>query len=551
MEDQLLNWWKKFSMEQLVVKQNISSTIPSRYKNKRGILTALLLLLLVVIFFVSRLYKIDQIPPSLYWDEASIGYNAYSVLKTGKDEWGELLPVHFRAFGEYKLPVYVYSVVISEAFLGLNTVAVRFPAVLYSVGSLILLFFITKKITRSKKIALVSSFLFLVTPWFFIFSRTGYEVTAGLFFFLLGIYFFLMYERSIFFLVSSSASFLLALYSYNSFRILFPFLGFLLLLYILRKSPQIFKRGWMVILTAFILFVVGCIPIVNLYRSDDGLKRFNDVGIYQTGDSKFAAVGLFFEQYVKHFNPQFLFLEGDTNLRSHTGGVGELYWLQVIFVLFGLWIIIRKPTSERLFLLGLLLISPIPAALTKESPHALRSAFMVIPLSIISAVGIYYFSQRAKYSGIMLGFIVCVFGFLASVYYWKFITVYPETSATSWQYEYTSAFSNFGSKFSYYDHVLVSDRYAQPYIFYLVSQTIDPLFFQTKKVLNTYPRLETSVVNQLGNVTFSDISYESIPVGKSLIFSHPEEKMDELSIIDVIWNPDKTVAFYVYEYEKK
>jgi 4-amino-4-deoxy-L-arabinose transferase-like glycosyltransferase len=542
-------------MEQFIAKStenSDSNTGTSRFKSRRrGILTVLLLLLLVVIFFVSRLYKIDQIPGSLYWDEASIGYNAYSVLKSGKDEWGQFLPVHFKAFGEYKLPVYIYSVALAEFFIGMNTVAVRLPAVLFSFGSLLLIFFITQRLTRSKKIALISAFLFLITPWFFIFSRTGYEVTAGMFFFLAGIYFFLQYEKSVFFFVSSTASFLLALYSYNSFRVLFPFLAGLLLLFLIRKSPQVLKRGWMIILFSLIIFAVGCIPIINLYRSDDGLKRFNDVGIYQYGDSKSQAVGLFFEQYIKHFNPQFLFLEGDTNLRSHTGGVGELYWLQIIFILFGLWIVIRKPTAERLLIVGLLIISPIPAALTREVPHSLRAIMMVIPLTIISAIGIYYLSQRAKYNSIMLGFIVCVFGFLSLVYYWKFLTVYPKLSAAAWQNEYNTVFSQYSERFLHYDHVLVSDKYAQPYIFYAFSQRIDPVYFQTQRVLNEQPRIETSVVKNIGNITFSDISLESAPKGRLLIFAHPEEKIEQIPSIETVWNPDKTVAFYVYEYENK
>src|SRR3990167_416318 len=92
---------------------------------------------IVLLFLGTRLAKISEIPPSLYWDEASIGYNAYSVLQTGKDEWGETLPLHFRAFGEFKLPVYIYSVVIAEMFFGMSALAVRLPAVIYGLFSVL------------------------------------------------------------------------------------------------------------------------------------------------------------------------------------------------------------------------------------------------------------------------------------------------------------------------------------------------------------------------------------------------------------------------------
>jgi len=141
--------------------------------------------------FLTRLYKISQIPPSLYWDEASIGYNAYSILKTGRDEWGEFLPLHFRAFGEFKLPVYIYSVVPWVKLLGLNVWAVRLPAVLYSLGVIILVYVLAGKIAGRKWVGFLAAFILTLSPWFFIFSRTGYEATAGLFFFLLGTYFLL------------------------------------------------------------------------------------------------------------------------------------------------------------------------------------------------------------------------------------------------------------------------------------------------------------------------------------------------------------------------
>ena len=138
------------------------------------------LILICLLFLITRLYKIDSIPSSVYWDEASIGYNAYSVLTTGKDEWRETLPLHFRAFGEFKLPIYIYSVAITESVFGLTSFAVRLPAVIFGLLSLIGLYLVVLKLTSQKLLSLLSSFLFSITPWFFIFSRTGYEATAGL-----------------------------------------------------------------------------------------------------------------------------------------------------------------------------------------------------------------------------------------------------------------------------------------------------------------------------------------------------------------------------------
>src|SRR4030043_2257286 len=98
----------------------------------------LVLAVILLFFILSRLFRITDIPPSVYWDEASIGYNAYSVLTTAKDEWGEFLPLHFRAFGEFKLPVYIYSTIPFIKLLGLNALSVRIPSVIYFLLSILL-----------------------------------------------------------------------------------------------------------------------------------------------------------------------------------------------------------------------------------------------------------------------------------------------------------------------------------------------------------------------------------------------------------------------------
>src|SRR5438045_55882 len=107
----------------------------------------LLLVAILLLFLITRLYKIGEIPVSVYWDEASIGYNAFSILHDGRDEWGKFLPIHFRAFGEFKLPVYIYSVVPAVAIFGLNELAVRIPAVLYSLGIILLTYWLGKRIS--------------------------------------------------------------------------------------------------------------------------------------------------------------------------------------------------------------------------------------------------------------------------------------------------------------------------------------------------------------------------------------------------------------------
>ena len=124
------------------------------------------ILVLIVIFVLGaflRFYHLGQSPPSLNWDEASLGYDSYSLLKTGRDQYGKFLPLAFRSFDDYKPPVYVYLTVPSLILFGLNAQAVRFPSALLGTLTILIVYLITKKMfqdhPKAGVISLISSWL--------------------------------------------------------------------------------------------------------------------------------------------------------------------------------------------------------------------------------------------------------------------------------------------------------------------------------------------------------------------------------------------------------
>ncbi|MEK7100358.1 MAG: glycosyltransferase family 39 protein [Patescibacteria group bacterium] len=425
------------------------------------------------------MYKIDSIPSSVYWDEASIGYNAYSVLTTGKDEWRETLPLHFRAFGEFKLPIYIYSVAITESVFGLTSFAVRLPAVIFGLLSLIGLYLVVLKLTSQKLLSLLSSFLFSITPWFFIFSRTGYEATAGLAFFTWAVYFLLRSKETKLNLIISTILFVASAYSYNSFRVLTPLvLGPVLVFYF-------FKKQFVVVIISVTILLTSVFPLYKLYTQDSGFSRFQTVG------SKSGLV----INYVKNFSPKYLFVTGDGNPRSQIPETGQLYYLDAIFLLLGVLYILKKKDSKLYYILIFLFLAPIPAAITKENPHALRSILMSPILSTISAFGIYYFSKSNK---LLLGIVLGVYLILFVNYFYKFQTNYNDLTKSAWQFEYKEIFEKQKSG-------CVKDEYAQPYIFALYYNKFDPNYFISTRVLNPVSDWGFSTVASFGNYTFPKI----------------------------------------------
>src|SRR3989344_3561506 len=150
--------------------------------------------LIFILAFALRFFQLGTNPPGLYWDEVSLGYNAYSILQTGKDEHNRFLPLDtFKAFGDYKPPGYIYAAVPTIALFGLSEFATRLPSALFGSLTVLLTYFLAKRIFEDEAIALLSAFFLAISPWHLQFSRGAFEANLGLFFSTLGIYLFLKF----------------------------------------------------------------------------------------------------------------------------------------------------------------------------------------------------------------------------------------------------------------------------------------------------------------------------------------------------------------------
>jgi 4-amino-4-deoxy-L-arabinose transferase-like glycosyltransferase len=224
---------------------------------------------------------IDAVPPSLYWDEVSQGYNAYSILKTGHDEHNEFLPlIRFQAFGDYKAPVYIYLDVLSIALFGQTEFAVRLPSALLGSLTVLTVYFLSRELLidnkRKNGIALAASFFLAISPWHIQLSRAAYEANIATFFTVLGVYFFLKARQNIYVLLPSVVSLVLAFYSFNAHRIFIPLM--VLLMGLLFYKDFIPKLKQTVLIGFFGLLLL--IPFLFYLRTPESRLRFNEVNIF-------------------------------------------------------------------------------------------------------------------------------------------------------------------------------------------------------------------------------------------------------------------------------
>ena len=158
---------------------------------KSKICIEVVLILLVIIFAAYlRFIRLSEIPNGLYVDEALVGYNAYSILKTGRDEYGKLFPILFRFFGSYSPPLYVYLSTIAINFFDLNIFSVRLVSSLSGIAAVLIIYLFSKslKITKTLSFPLIAALVLSISPGAIFYSRLGYEVNLASTIYLLGIY---------------------------------------------------------------------------------------------------------------------------------------------------------------------------------------------------------------------------------------------------------------------------------------------------------------------------------------------------------------------------
>ena len=469
---------------------------------------------ILVLAFILRFYKLSTVPPSLDWDENSNAYNAYSILKTGRDEYGVFLPITNRSFDDYKPPLYMYLDVPTVAIFGLTPFAARLPSAFFGFLTVPLIYFLAKKLFdktenskwkmvngNSQTIALCAMFLLAISPWHLQVSRIGFESTVGLFFAVGSIIAFLYSLKDKKWLIVSAILLGISAYSYHSERIFVPLL-FAGTFIIYRKEILAVSKKYLavfVIITILIgLPLAILIPpkvILQRFEVTTGKPRLEDTEksikyILQDQDlglrlgkyihnRRFVIGQTWFGNYLSHFDFNFLFTKGDDNFRHHIEGIGMLYLFELPLFLFGIYFLVKNKNKESAFILAWLLLGPLAAIPAHPNPHANRSLPMIIPLEIISAYAFFQiFSNKFFFKKIFLsaytGWIILSVG----LYIHNYFTHYPFNKADFWQYGYKEAVVESEKVKNQYEKINIDHSIEQAYVFWLFNTKYDPKTYQ-------------------------------------------------------------------------
>jgi 4-amino-4-deoxy-L-arabinose transferase-like glycosyltransferase len=381
----------------------------------------IVLIAILVLAVFLRFINLGTLPNSYSPDELAQGYTAYSLLTTGKDEWGSSNWLNLRSFGDYKPPLQTLLMLPSIKVFGLTPFAVRFPNAFLSIFTILLTYLIANEIFKNKKIGLLSALFMAVSPWSLPMSRIALEANVVVFIVALAVFLFLksIKNKNYFLFTLSILLFGVSLFTYHSAKVFTPLLLVILFFYQKLYRHKVF---------AWILILVFSLSFLFNYQITSQIKssRTNDIAIFNptegwhiVSDNQYemTQTGLpypivkifynkvvylseiFFQNYLSYFSPQFLITQGaGETTYGMLCGFGVLGLIPTLGLITLLFLIIKNkyPEFKKSFIFLILVISipPMVAALAKGQYSANRVSLMMPFIQILSAAGIVLFIEK-------------------------------------------------------------------------------------------------------------------------------------------------------------
>lgn len=488
-----------------------------------------------LLLFFSLLLRVgwwSKFPPGFTADEATMGYDAYSLLKTGKDQFGTSWPLAFRSFGDYRPPLYIYMSMPFVALMGLTPLAVRLPSMIAGSLEVVLIYLVGKEIF-SRKIGLFSAFLLMLSPWSILQTRFAQETNLSTLTIFAGVagFIFWIRRKTWKYAIFSVLFFSLSLYSYHNARLTAPLilLGCLAIIKSVKKVPrrQVAAAAIIGILTALpqLVWLKGNPQAIFRRASsqsvlaDQGIKGslWKDIVSMPPGypvwlsrlqHNKPLYYGrAIFKGYLSHFDPRFLFFSGDPHERFRTPYSGLLNWTMLLFLPIGFLVVIKRcsrytdksPVFPFRLIVWWLLAAPVAASLSTIVPNSQHAQDLIIPLHLIGGVGAARILERMTVLQKSLSFSLFLISF--------FLFLYGFTQVIPIQTKYLQAWHYYGNLFEklrpfYRDKIVfLGGQYYINLAFYL---KVDPRTFQREVKISQPDNLsEFDHVESFGKFTFT------------------------------------------------
>lgn len=406
-------------------------------------------------------------PPSVNWDEAALGYNAYSMFKTGKDEFAKPFPVSLRSFDDYKPALYSYLSVPAIALFGLNATSTRLVSIISGTILVFLIIYLASKTTGSLRIGLVAGIFQAISPWVIHFSRIAFETNLATMLYYLGLSLFVLGTPLV-----SLLTFILSMYAYHAQRaIAVP--TFIILVILFHKKIKVKN---------IILAGLTLLPLIFSFLTEPAGSRLTTTNILKLWpfvpkdfsllvyNPIYSLIWQMTGQFMAYFSPLNIFWRGSTEPILRIPSLGLLP-----FEIFPLWLIglmLMKKYKNFLRIAGVVLVlAPLPAVITWNWFSVVRTTSLYPAFAMIAAIGGIEIYKLVKLKKLFK--LIIISGFwgllsLSTLFTILTITLYaPWETFSDFQPGFKEAIPYLKGLTDKYPKVVIDSPHIAPYIFFL------------------------------------------------------------------------------------
>lgn len=477
------------------------------FKNK----TFLVYLILAVIFALGlflRLYNLNSFPVGFHIDEASLGYNGYSLLLTGRDDNNNSHPLYVDMFGDYRPSGYHYLTILPIILFGLTEFATRFPGALFGGLTIIVFFFFTQILLKDRKISLLSAFLISVAPWHIELSRASDEAIVALFFIIsgFGLFFYSLQKEKLSYLFSSALIMSISFFFYHTPRVFVPLLFFVFLIALFSIWKQTKKTFKIALIASFIS--VSLLSFLLVFSISGGTGRFSQVNIFSSFETDFAQKQqiqedsiahssyitsrffhnkitntslIFISNYLEYFSFNFLFTKGGLPIWYSIPRVGLIYIFELPFIIFGIYYLVRCKNIYCRIPIIWLLFGPVVGAITMDDiPNVNRSLVMFPMLELIATFGFIEFLNLSRFRKKIIFSILFGAIFVLNVFYFLHQYFFNARAHNTWYRNngFSEMMTEVKNSYASYDKIIMSKYQGGIYPLVLFHMKYDPRTYQ-------------------------------------------------------------------------
>ena len=311
----------------------------------------IIFVIILVIGILFRVIFFDTLPGGINVDEASVGYEAWSLANYGVDRNLKEYPINLIAWGSGQSATYAYLCIPFIQILGLTTAAIRMPNLIIGILALPVMYLVVNALFKNKRVALLSMFMLAVMPWHIMISRWGLDCNIFPFFFLLGTYFLLIGSKEKpAYLYLSVAVYAFSMYTYATSYLVLPVFLLLLIPYLL-KIKQIKIKQLILLMLLFIVLIIPIILLVTINMLD--LKEINIFNItipkYILEETRVESVikenGGILQNIIELL--RVIFMQKDKNTHNSIPNVGTYYYVGFIFFVIGIVLSIKDVKKNQ------------------------------------------------------------------------------------------------------------------------------------------------------------------------------------------------------------